>query len=37
MSDAHVLSRGAYEKLSAELDDLKTRGRIDIARARVPL
>jgi transcription elongation factor GreA len=33
MSDAHVLSRGAYEKLSAELDDLKTRGRIEIARA----
>jgi len=33
MSDAHVLSPAAYEKLSAELEDLTTRGRIDIARA----
>lgn len=33
MSDAHVLSRAAYEKLSAELEDLTTRGRIEIARA----
>ncbi|MCU1344205.1 MAG: GreA/GreB family elongation factor [Acidimicrobiia bacterium] len=33
MSDTHVLSPAAYEKLSAELEDLTTRGRIEIARA----
>jgi transcription elongation factor GreA len=27
------LSRDAYERLQAELDDLKTRGRVEIARA----
>jgi transcription elongation factor GreA len=27
------LSRDAYERLRAELDDLKTRGRVEIARA----
>jgi transcription elongation factor GreA len=33
MSDTNVLSRAAYEKLSAELEDLRTRGRIEIATA----
>src|ERR1700704_873044 len=33
MSDVHQLSRSAHERLSAELEDLTTRGRIDIARA----
>jgi transcription elongation factor GreA len=33
MSDAHVLSRAAYDKLGAELEDLTTRGRIEIAHA----
>ena len=33
MSDTHVLSPAAHEKLSAELEDLTTRGRIEIARA----
>ena len=32
MSDTH-LSRDAYERLQAELEDLTTRGRVDIARA----
>ena len=32
MDDAHLLSSGAHARLSAELDDLTTRGRIDIAR-----
>src|SRR5580704_10105415 len=27
-----TLSRGAYERLATELDDLTTRGRVDIAR-----
>ena len=29
----HHLSRQAYERLKAELDDLSTRGRVEIARA----
>ena len=29
----HHLSRQAYDRLKAELDDLSTRGRVDIARA----
>ncbi len=33
MSDVHVLSRAAYERLQAEHDDLTTRGRIEIAQA----
>src|SRR5262245_38449444 len=33
MSDVHVLSRAAYERLKAEHDDLTTRGRIEIAQA----
>jgi len=33
MSDVHVLSRSAYERLKAEHDDLTTRGRIEIAEA----
>jgi transcription elongation factor GreA len=33
MSEIHVLSRGAYDKLAAELEDLTTRGRIEIANA----
>ena len=33
MSDVHVLSRGAYERLQAEHDDLTSRGRIEIAQA----
>ena len=33
MSDVHVLSRSAYERLQAEHDDLTTRGRIEIAQA----
>jgi transcription elongation factor GreA len=32
MPEAQHLSRGAYDRLKAELDDLSTRGRIDIAR-----
>ena len=32
MSETH-LSREAYERLQAELEDLTTRGRVDIARA----
>ena len=33
MSDVHVLSRSAYERLQAEHEDLTTRGRIEIAQA----
>jgi transcription elongation factor GreA len=33
MSDVHVLTRAAYERLQAEYDDLTTRGRIEIAQA----
>jgi transcription elongation factor GreA len=33
MSDVHVLSRAAFERLKAEHDDLTTRGRIEIAQA----
>ena len=33
MSDVHVLSQAAYERLKAEHDDLTTRGRIEIAQA----
>lgn len=33
MTHAHTLSRGAYERLQAEFDDLTTRGRIEIAQA----
>jgi transcription elongation factor GreA len=29
--ETHLLSREAYERLQAELDDLVTRGRIDVA------
>jgi transcription elongation factor GreA len=32
MSETH-LSRAAYERLTAELEDLTTRGRVEIARA----
>src|SRR5919106_3076213 len=32
MAQTHHLSRAAYDRLKAELDDLTTRGRIDIAR-----
>lgn len=32
MSRAEQLSQSAYDRLSAELEDLTTRGRIDIAR-----
>lgn len=32
MNDAHLLSRAAHDRLSDELHDLTTRGRIDIAR-----
>jgi transcription elongation factor GreA len=32
MSETH-LSRAAYDRLSAELEDLTTRGRVEIARA----
>ncbi|MEM7096226.1 MAG: transcription elongation factor GreA [Actinomycetota bacterium] len=32
MADQKQLSRDAYDRLSAELQDLTTRGRIDIAR-----
>lgn len=33
MAETQQLSRETYERLSAELDDLRTRGRVDIARA----
>ena len=33
MAQTHQLSRQAYERLSAELEDLTTRGRVEIARA----
>src|SRR5262245_53396584 len=33
MTHAHALSRAAYERLQAELEDLTTRGRIEIALA----
>ena len=33
MAETHQLSRKAYERLSAELEDLTTRGRVEIARA----
>src|SRR5829696_3921580 len=33
MSDVHQLSPGAHERLTAELEDLTTRGRIEIAQA----
>src|SRR5216683_4886172 len=32
MAQHHRLSRSAFDRLKAELDDLTTRGRIDIAR-----
>ena len=32
MAETHHLSQGAHDRLSAELEDLSTRGRIDIAR-----
>jgi transcription elongation factor GreA len=32
MPQTHQLSRSAYERLKAELHDLTTRGRVDIAR-----
>jgi transcription elongation factor GreA len=32
MTDTHHLSRSAYERLQAELGDLTTRGRVEIAR-----
>jgi len=32
MTDTHHLSRSAYERLQTELDDLTTRGRVEIAR-----
>ncbi|MDE0269472.1 MAG: transcription elongation factor GreA [Acidimicrobiaceae bacterium] len=32
MAETHKLSEAAYDRLSAELADLTTRGRIDIAR-----
>jgi transcription elongation factor GreA len=33
MSVTHRLSQDTYDRLQAELEDLRTRGRIDIARA----
>jgi transcription elongation factor GreA len=33
MTHAHALSRAAYDRLHAELEDLTTRGRIEIALA----
>ena len=33
MTTAHTLSRGAYERLKAEHEDLTTRGRIEVAEA----
>jgi transcription elongation factor GreA len=33
MAQTHQLSRAAHERLQAELDDLTTRGRIEIAQA----
>jgi transcription elongation factor GreA len=33
MSETHPLSRATYERLAGELDDLTTRGRIEIAQA----
>jgi len=32
MADTHALSRAAYERLQEELEDLTTRGRVEIAR-----
>jgi transcription elongation factor GreA len=32
MPQTHHLSRGAFERLTAELEELTTRGRVDIAR-----
>lgn len=32
MNSTHHLSQGAYDRLRAELDELRTEGRIDIAR-----
>src|SRR5688572_14605272 len=32
MAETHQLSRDAHDRLQAELDDLTTRGRVDIAR-----
>src|SRR3954454_19262557 len=32
MPDTHHLSRAAFDRLKHELDDLTTRGRVDIAR-----
>ncbi len=32
MTDTHALSRAAYERLKSELEDLTTRGRVEIAR-----
>ena len=31
MADEHVLSQAAYDRLVAELEDLRTRGRIELA------
>lgn len=31
MTDEHVLSQAAYDRLVAELEDLRTRGRIELA------
>jgi len=33
MADIHRLTKDTYDRLHAELDDLRTRGRIEIARA----
>ena len=32
MADTHALSRAAFERLQEELEDLTTRGRVEIAR-----
>ncbi len=32
VAEVHELSRAAFDRLKAELEDLKTRGRVDIAR-----
>ncbi len=32
MPKTHHLSQAAYDRLKAELDDLTTRGRVEIAR-----
>jgi len=33
MADIHRLTKDTFDRLHAELDDLRTRGRIEIARA----